>query len=261
MADLSACYRVVKRQLFRRNESLLLLIFIVAVFFLFFMYQKADCGDTENTFYQFGFKRNEHSISQDRKDTYFLFIMVLTSPKGKERRDALRKTWLSNMKTLNCSLIARFIIGVKELPQEDRKNLEEENERYQDILFLPELKDSYYELTNKVLKSFEWIDQNVNSSYLLKVDDDSFVRLDVIISELKSTSPRKNLYWGFFRGDAHVKFAGSWREKNWHLCDRYLPYAQGGGYILSSDLVNFIARNADLLQRFNSEDVSVGRWI
>lgn len=261
MADLSACHRAVKRQLFRRNESLLLLICIAAFLFLFFVYQKANCDDgSEKSFYQFGFKRNEQSISQVKKDT-FLFIMVLTSPKGKERRYALRKTWLSDIKTLNSSVIARFIIGVRDLPQEDIKNLEEENKQYNDILFLPDFKDSYYELTNKVLQTFKWIDQNVNSSYLLKVDDDSFVRLDVIISELRSTSPRKNLYWGFFRGDAHVKFFGSWAEKKWHLCDRYLPYAQGGGYILSSDLVNFIARNADLLEIFNSEDVSVGTWL
>ena len=223
------------------------------------MYQKVDCdGTDQKSFYQFGSKRNGHSISKERRDT-FLFIMVLTSPKGTERRDALRRTWLSNIKTFNSSITARFIVGVKELPQEDRRNLEEENKRYNDILFLPELKDSYYELTNKVLHTFKWVDQNVNSSYLLKVDDDSFVRLDLIVSELKNSSPRAKFYWGFFRGDAHVKFAGSWAEKNWHLCDRYLPYAQGGGYVLSSDLVNFIARNADLFQKFNSEDVSVGK--
>ena len=260
MVDLSSCHRAVKRQLFRRNESLLLLVCIVTFVFLFFIYQKADCDGTEKSFYQFGFKRNEYSISRD-KTAPFLFIMVLTSPKGKERRDALRKTWLSNIKSLSYSITARFVIGIKELAEEDKKNLEEEHKTYQDILFLSELKDSYYELTNKVLQAFKWIDQNVNSSYLLKVDDDSFVRLNVVLSELKSTSPRKKLYWGFFRGDAHVKFKGSWSEKNWHLCDRYLPYAQGGGYILSSDLVNFIVRNADLLERFNSEDVSVGKRV
>ena len=258
MVDLSTCQRAVKRQLFRRNESLLLLVCIVVFFFLFFMYQKVDCDGTEKSFYQLGSKRNGPSISKERKDT-FLFIIVLTSPKGTERRDALRRTWLSNINSFNSSITARFIVGVKELPQEDKSYLEEENKRYKDILFLPELKDSYDELTNKVLQTFSRVDQNVNSSYVLKVDDDSFVRLDLIVSELENNSPRTKLYWGFFRGDAHVKFAGSWAEKNWHLCDRYLPYAQGGGYVLSSDLVNFIARNADLFQRFNSEDVSVGK--
>ena len=254
MADLPACRRLVKRQIFRRNESFLLLVVIVAFVFLFFMHQKVSCDVKEESFRPFGIKRNEQSIST------FLFILILTSPNGKDRRTAMRETWLSNIETLDSPVVAKFIIGVKELTSELMKNLEDENNIYRDILFLPDLKDAYKELPSKVLQTFKWIDQNVTSSYILKVDDDSFVQLDLIISELKSTYSARRLYWGFFRGDAHVKFTGPWAEKNWHLCDRYLPYAQGGGYILSSDLVNFIARNADLLQKFNSEDVSVGKW-
>lgn len=249
------CQRTLKRQLFRRNESLLLVICIAVFLFLFFMYQKADCDLAEKSF---SFKKKENSISKNKRDT-FLFIAVLTSPKGRERRDAIRKTWFSDMKRVNSSITAKFVIGVKDLPVKDWEDLKQENRKFGDILFLSELKDSYYELTNKVLQTFMWVDENLKFSYLLKVDDDSFVRLDVIISELEKSLQRSKLYWGFFRGDAHVKFRGSWTEKNWHLCDRYLPYAQGGGYILSSDLVNFVAQNADLFQKFNSEDVSVGK--
>ncbi len=43
--------------------------------------------------------------------------------------------------------------------------------------------------------------------------------------------------------------------------DKYLPYALGGGYVLSKDLVHRIAMNADGLTRYNSEGVSVGAWI
>lgn len=258
MADVSACRRLLKRHLFRRNETLLVLILIVAFIFVFLVYQRRDCDANEESFHLFGVKRNEQLISPSLHT--FLFIMVLTAPNGTDRRDAMRKTWLSNLESLDSPVIVKFIIGIRELSQETMKNLEEENSLYNDILFLPELKDAYKELPSKVLQTFEWIDQHVNSSYILKVDDDSFVRLDVLISELKSTHSIKRFYWGFFRGDAHVKFSGPWAEKNWHLCDRYLPYAQGGGYILSSDLINFIARNADLLQKFNSEDVSVGEW-
>ena len=42
---------------------------------------------------------------------------------------------------------------------------------------------------------------------------------------------------------------------------RYLPYALGGGYVLSSDLVSFIASNSARLQLYGSEDVSVGVWL
>jgi galactosylxylosylprotein 3-beta-galactosyltransferase len=30
---------------------------------------------------------------------------------------------------------------------------------------------------------------------------------------------------------------GKWAEKNYRLCDRYIPYALGGGYILGGKLL------------------------
>ena len=43
--------------------------------------------------------------------------------------------------------------------------------------------------------------------------------------------------------------------------DRYIPYALGGGYVLSHDLVSYISSNSELLKLFNNEDVSVGTWL
>jgi len=57
-----------------------------------------------------------------------------------------------------------------------------------------------------------------------------------------------------------VKHLGRWAESSWVLCDRYLPHARGGGYVLSAAIVEFIANNAAVLRRFSSEDVSVGAW-
>ena len=55
-----------------------------------------------------------------------------------------------------------------------------------------------------------------------------------------------------------MKKSGPWAEPNYHLCDRYLPYARGGRYVITWDLVQYIVRNRDLLQVYNSEDVSLG---
>lgn len=114
--------------------------------------------------------------------------------------------------------------------------------------------------------------------YLAQVDDDSFVRLDQIVREAETiaavetyvasrsggvlkgvVSPqlacyRPPLYWGYFDGRALVKRTGKWAEKRWSLCDHYLPYALGGGYVLSWDLVSYIARiPSELLSHYNSE--------
>ena len=42
---------------------------------------------------------------------------------------------------------------------------------------------------------------------------------------------------------------------------RYIPYPQGGGYVLSGDIVEYVGRERDSLQRYAAEDVSVGVWI
>ena len=41
----------------------------------------------------------------------------------------------------------------------------------------------------------------------------------------------------------------SWAEPDWFLCDKYLPYARGGGYVFSQRIAKFIADNSAILQR------------
>ena len=45
------------------------------------------------------------------------------------------------------------------------------------------------------------------------------------------------------------------------LSDTYLPYALGGGYVISGLLSRFVVRNMDILSRYNAEDVSMGTWL
>ncbi|KAH3827040.1 hypothetical protein DPMN_128968 [Dreissena polymorpha] len=94
----------------------------------------------------------------------------------------------------------------------------------------------------------------------MKVDEDSFVRVDKVSDELLS-KPQERLYWGFFDGRAHVKKSGKWEERDYVLCDRYLPYALGGGYVLSKDLITYVAENSHLFSIFKSEDASLGTWL
>uniref|UniRef100_A0A1I7UGX4 Hexosyltransferase n=1 Tax=Caenorhabditis tropicalis TaxID=1561998 RepID=A0A1I7UGX4_9PELO len=69
------------------------------------------------------------------------------------------------------------------------------------------------------------------------------------------------LYWGFLDGRAKPFRKGKWKEPEWNLCDRYLPYQLGGGYVLSYELVRFLALNAPLFRIYKNEDVSVGAWL
>lgn len=162
---------------------------------------------------------------------------------------------------MKSNILVKFVLGTLNLTTSELKDLQTEGDENHDLLLLPHLKDSYSNLTRKVLYGFQALDASIQFSFLLKCDDDTFVLLDKVTEELAKRNSTRSLYWGFFDGRAHVKREGKWAEKDWFLCDRYLPYALGGGYVLSHDLVRWIVSNSDGLSLYNSEDVSVGVWL
>jgi galactosylxylosylprotein 3-beta-galactosyltransferase len=189
--------------------------------------------------------KNKKAIN---KSKFQLIILVLSGPNNIERRDTIRKTWLSlqrnNVKNF-------FPIGMIKLRPEQKQVIQSENQQYKDLLLLPRLFDSYGSITTKILHSFIHIYENYDFDFLLKGDDDSFILVDQILNDLniwQKKGSRKELYWGYFNGRATVKKSGPWKETDWFLCDYYLPYALGGGYILSYNLVKFIAKNVDVLK-------------
>ncbi len=201
-------------------------------------------------------KRGISSLPK-KEHSAFLVVLVVTGPKYFERRSTIRNTWMSDVPS---DVKLYFSVGIGNVTQTELETLKYENSKHGDLLYLKNFNDSYHKLTEKVVESFKWLDKNVQSKFVFKTDDDSFARMDIIVDELREKDPER-LYWGFFDGRARVKRSGQWAERKWHLCDTYLPHARGGGYILSSDLVHYIATNANYLQKFNSEDVSVGAWM
>jgi hypothetical protein len=57
-----------------------------------------------------------------------------------------------------------------------------------------------------VLKMVEYAVTHLDPSYILKCDDDSFVRLGLIQKELEALGEEEgaSLYWGYFNGRAPV---------------------------------------------------------
>ncbi|KAK2505283.1 hypothetical protein MC885_015880 [Smutsia gigantea] len=185
------------------------------------------------------------------------------APRAAERRSVVRGTWLAARRGGPDDVWARFAVGTGGLSAEERRALEREQERHGDLLMLPALRDAYENLTVKVLAMLAWLDEHVAFEFVLKADDDSFARLDALLAELRARDParRRRLYWGFFSGRGRVKPGGRWREASWQLCDYYLPYALGGGYVLSADLVRYLRLSREYLRAWHSEDVSLGAWL
>ena len=199
----------------------------------------------------------------NKERQYLLAVMVLSSPNenGKERRQVIRETWKRAYEAADSPVTIRFVLGTAGLEESQVLSLESEHANYSDLLMLPSLKDRYQNLTLKVLNILVWADNHLNFSYLLKCDDDTYVRVGAIISELKRRKSRKSLYWGYFSGQNKPFTKGKWAENKWFLCDHFLPFAMGGGYIISSDLVHRVAMNAGGLQLYSNEDTSLGVWL
>lgn len=195
------------------------------------------------------------------KTKFRLVVLILSSPDNLERRATIRKTWLTDK---HATVRHLFVVGASDILPEQRETLESEQQKFDDLLLLPRLPDSYGTLTKKILHSFKEVYEYYEFDFLLKCDDDTFVLVHKVLKELEkweSRGSRKELYWGFFNGKAQVKRSGPWKETDWILCDYYLPYALGGGYVLSYNLVKFIALNVEILKLHKAEDVSVGLWL
>ncbi|XP_058450206.1 beta-1,3-galactosyltransferase 6 [Malaya genurostris] len=202
-------------------------------------------------------------------------LQLETVEKQKELLDnyqQLQKRKIKNIKVINFKIKALFAIGTHGLSRAERKVVYEEQRVFNDVIELDDLVDSYDNLTTKIIRSMSQIDDVYDFKYLMKLDDDSYVKLDLLSEDLLSyyeklhrvrlshTKPTE-LYWGYFKGAATIQQHGHWKEKKYQLCDRYLPYALGGGYVLSKNLVSFIAAYRKTLTVYKSEDMAVGTWL
>lgn len=258
---------------FIRRKGTKLFGTLLILFFLLYLWkiQSSSGGGQQKSSLQLKHSNNSNSLKMNT----FLLVLIMTGPNNKGRRDAIRHTWLStaihtqklaknkNVKQPS-SILHFFVIGTKGLTEEMKMNLNQEKNSNNDLLLLKDFTDAYEKLTEKLGLMLEWVYKNIKFQYLLKSDDDTFVRLTVIEEELLKRQVKKMpdyLYWGYFYGRGQVKKSGAWKETEWKLCDYYIPYARGGGYILSNDVVEYIAKNYHGFKHYLSEDVSVGSWL
>lgn len=173
-------------------------------------------------------------ITSPGSPRFKLLVLVISAVKNQNRRDAIRETWAQT----NGDVKILFVLSRDQF-------LNAEKLVNNDMLEV-DVPDEYRLLSHKLMESFYSV-RNLNFDYLLKCDDDTFVNIPKVISVLDHM-PKFKFYWGYFNGNAHIKRVGKWKETGWILCDKYLPYALGGGYILSQDLITYIVNNRDFLR-------------
>ena len=192
----------------------------------------------------------------------FLLIMVPILFSSIESRDLIRSTWYKGFRDSE-DVMLRYIMGVNGLNDLQINKLHEENKTHGDLVFLDNFTEGIWALTNKTIALMKWATENVDFTYLMKCDDDTFVYVHNIIRELKRRSTTKRLYYGMIMYDNKPihNIEDKWRDLKWNISKKYLPFARGGCYILSEDLVHLLVRQRHRLWRHHLEDVAVGLWL
>ncbi|GAA5915739.1 uncharacterized protein JCM6883_002941 [Sporobolomyces salmoneus] len=194
-------------------------------------------------------------------------ILLLVSSSWSEQsrinRQTFRETSLElftrSSTTSSVSLDHRFILGTAPSPQSASKSgprLEEEATTYGDLLLVP-ARDSEEESTAKAYEGWRWA-RELDVHYVIKTEDDAFVRLDVIAKELVKLG-KKAEYW---RGFAYwVMPVLPQSEPSYDLA-QYPPYTDSTLHILSHDLISLIAPTSSASRRITrNEDQSLGVWL
>uniref|UniRef100_A0A3Q2Q8L7 Hexosyltransferase n=1 Tax=Fundulus heteroclitus TaxID=8078 RepID=A0A3Q2Q8L7_FUNHE len=162
----------------------------------------------------------------------------------------------------HCTLIYLFIfVGLKfhKLRREDAA-LQEESLRHGDMVFV-DVVDTYRNVPSKLLQFYKWSVGNADFDLLLKTDDDCYIDVDSVLMKIDHKGlKRRNFWWGNFRQSWAVDRIGKWQELE-YASPAYPAFACGSGYVVSRDLVRWLAANAGQLKAYQGEDVSMGIWM
>lgn len=191
-----------------------------------------------------------------------LFIGILSAGNHFADRMAVRQTWMQSKLVRSSNVVARFFVALN-ARKEINIQLKKEADFYGDMVIVPFM-DNYELVVLKTLAICEYGVRRLSAKYVMKCDDDNFVRIDAVLKEVNRLSHGKPLYIGnlnYFHKPLRVgKWAVTYEE--WPE-DDYPPYANGPGYIITRDIANFIVsqHKNQTLRLFKMEDVSMGMWV
>ncbi|GAA0152719.1 glycosyltransferase [Lithospermum erythrorhizon] len=193
-----------------------------------------------------------------------LFIGVFSTANNFKRRMAVRRTWMQYEVVRSGQVAVRFFVGLHK-NQMVNDELWDEARTYGDIQLMPFI-DYYSIITWKTIAICIFGTEVVSSKFVMKTDDDAFVRVDEILTSLKSVNVTRGLLYGLINSDSHPHRDP---DSKWYISpeewseETYPPWAHGPGYVVSSDIAKAIYKNHKKghLKMFKLEDVAMGIWI
>ena len=165
-----------------------------------------------------------------------IFILSTATTEGRHylKREAQRKTWVSEAKENNISVY--FVIGLSE-NQTTNQLLREESNQYKDMIQM-QLIDHYYNQTIKTVSILRWAQNKCNKSKLIiKSDDDIIINIDMLLHNL-------NVFKSGITGHKYWKPSvirnpnkKCWFPKQKYKPDHLSPFVCGSFYAVTTDVI------------------------
>ncbi|XP_065196414.1 beta-1,3-galactosyltransferase 5-like [Sycon ciliatum] len=202
----------------------------------------------------------------DPRKVVYLAIMCKSAPGNFERRQKMRAAWAKAMRVdsfYNANVMDKmvhfsFVIG-KSGKRETDDAVDGESRLYNDTA-VGNFKDTYQNLTSKLLWTLTHVQQTMRFRYLLMADDDAFINLNALIQWLV-VSPNERFYSGMMEKDVLVVRDP---ESKWYVRrsfygpETYPPYHQGFGYVTSCDSVEDGMKYVSGIPLFGIDDTVMG---
>ncbi|XP_043707130.1 beta-1,3-galactosyltransferase GALT1-like [Telopea speciosissima] len=193
-----------------------------------------------------------------------LFIGVFSTANNFKRRMAVRRTWMQYSAVRSGAVAVRFFVGLHKnlMVNEELWN---EAKTYGDIQLMPFV-DYYNLITWKTIAICIFGTQVVSAKYVMKTDDDAFVRVDEVLTSLNRINVTRGLLYGLINSDSRPHRNP---DSKWYISleewpeETYPPWAHGPGYVVSHDIAKAVNKRhkKGRLKMFKLEDVAMGIWI
>ncbi|CAO3607106.1 unnamed protein product [Cunninghamella echinulata] len=211
------------------------------------------------------FQRQDQDQADDQLRVMACVLSAWT-PKGLEQRKVFRETTMQlipDPKKSGVTYHIQFILGQppsEEVRLEMNELIKQEMEQYNDVLIL-DTSDKYEDLSQKVYSALEWTSE-YDFDYFLKTDDDIFLRWDTISKELKALGPQQRYWQGLaYWNIPPIRNTDNKNGEIEYSLPLFPPYTGGALYILSRDVVHFIAGVGGPRLFVRNEDQNLGLWL
>ena len=217
------------------------------------------------------YKFASHILPSPRMTNATTIILVLSAQQQFEKRQAIRETWGMGHDNVyfvvahsNCGgniTVEEPMDKAKKCQRQDHAFLLQEQLQFQDLIEIPFV-EFYRGIPEKVVQAYHWTLTHLPQvQWLVKADDDMFVRVNPLQTYLRKYNPHVPMLIGKINPKSQVWRKGKWAETDYQRA--FYPYwAQGScGHVVSRSVATYIANHSSELIRYQGEDTSIGIWL